>query len=254
MKRRAVRNAPRVRILRGKDLAYAALERLGRTMRLRQFSNRARGDEANVEFAPFERVVHVRLVISARVSTPDDVRFGRDGSGNGYDWSRFNSVDVVGMAPEAAADKIADALRKFILKHKTHAEVEREEEASDRFDDVRHRTRFAIEGSMPERARDAINAELTEYVGGKPLFRSIGAAIAKCADILARHGYEWGEVINSHTFLRDSGRTAIDIAQSNADDPFAPAQVEDVALSFQWHKFDTGRVEAVAYVSRGATR
>ena len=111
-----------------------------------------------------------------------------------------------------------------------------------------------VRNSMPEHVADAINGELTEYVGGKPLFRSIGAAIAKCADILARHGYEWGEVINSHTFLRDTGRTAIDIAQSNADDPFAPAQVEDVALSFQWHKFDTGRVEAIAYVSRGATR
>lgn len=253
MKRRAVRNAPRARIIRGKDLARVALERLGRTVRFREFSGRSHGDEANVEFAPFDRVVRVRLVISARVNTPDDVRFGRD-SGGAWDWSRFSPIDVVGMAPEAAADKIADALRKFILKHKTHAEVDRDEEASDRFDDVRHRTRFAIEGSMPERARDAINAELTEYVGGKPLFRSIGAAIAKCADILARHGYEWGEVINSHTFLRDSGRTAIDIAQSNADDPFAPAQVEDVALSFQWHKFDTGRVEAVAYVSRGATR
>jgi hypothetical protein len=253
MKRRSTRNAPRARVLRGKDLSRAALERLSRTVRVRESSDRSRGDEANVELSPFDRVVRVRLVISARVNTPDDVRFGRD-PGGAWDWSKFNSVDVVGMAPEAAADKIADALRKFILKHKTHAEVEREEEASDRFDDVRHRTRFAIEGSMPERARDAINAELTEYVGGKPLFRSVGAAIAKCADILARHGYEWGEVINSHTFLRDSGRTAIDLAQSNADDPFAPAPVEDVALSFQWHKFDTGRVEAIAYVSRGATR
>lgn len=249
MRRQSARNAPRVRVLRGKELARGAIDRLERVMRIRHGSDNSRGDGADVKFSPYERATDVHLVIAGRVNEPDDVRFGRKEWG--YD--RYHRINVVGMTPDAAASTIASALERFILTYKTHAEIDREEEAAERFDDVRARSATAIEGTMPEHVRDAINDELAQYVGGKPLFRSVGAAIAKCAEILSRHGYEWGEVINAHTFMRDSGHTAIDLAQSKQDDPFSPAQVDDASLSFQWHKFETGRVEAVAYVSRGVS-
>ena len=105
---------------------------------------------------------------------------------------------------------------------------------------------------MSDAVMDRINDDLSQHVGGTPLFRSVGAALNKCGSILADHGYEWGEVIPSFQFTRDSGRTTFDIDKSNADDPFSPARVDDVALSFSWHRFSTGRVEAIAYMSRSA--
>jgi hypothetical protein len=105
---------------------------------------------------------------------------------------------------------------------------------------------------MPDAVMNSINEDLARHVGGTPLFRSVGAALNKCGSILADHGYEWGEVIPSFQFTRDSGRTAFDIDKSNLDDPFSPARVDDVALSFSWHRFASGRVEAIAYMSRSA--
>jgi hypothetical protein len=106
---------------------------------------------------------------------------------------------------------------------------------------------------MSDATMEAINSDLDRGgLGGNPPFRSVGAALAKIGTVLHHHGYEWGEVINSHLFMRPKGRTAFDIDQSNPDDIFSPKPVRDVALAFTWHTFDTGRVEAIAYVSRGA--
>jgi hypothetical protein len=92
---------------------------------------------------------------------------------------------------------------------------------------------------MPDTVMDRMNDDFHRHVSGTPLFRSVGAALNKCADILAAHGYEWGEVIDSFQFTRESGRTAIDIDKSNPDDPFSPARVDDVAMTFTWYRFST---------------
>lgn len=237
----AKRNAARV--LRGREIAREALRKLSNVERFRERGDWSRGEEAHVWIVSENRPVDVQIIISRRATSPDSVRFGR----REWDFDRYHHVDVVGMSPDAASQKIADALAAFIRTYRTDKEIERDDEMG--IEDVP--LTYGVVGEMPESVRDAINAELARDVGGTVHFRSIGAAVAKCAEILARYGYEWGQVINSLTFLRDTGHTSFEIARTNTRDLFSPAQVDDVALAFQWHKFDTGNVEVVAYVSRG---
>lgn len=136
-RRRASRNAPRVRILRGKELAFRALRLVTDVFPGRTKEN-GRGEVGNVELFPYGRGGGMHLVISARVTSPDDVRFGQEsmvvtsyGVANFDHYQRYHRVDVVGMAPEDAARKIADAVIPFVRKFKTFAEMDAEDEARD---------------------------------------------------------------------------------------------------------------------------
>ena len=46
-----------------------------------------------------------------------------------------------------------------------------------------------------------------------------------------------------------TGRSLIHLAFSNKKDPFSPTSIENSALAFYWHRFETGKYEVVAYVS-----
>lgn len=99
-------------------------------------------------------------------------------------------------------------------------------------------------------ARVLINDDLiSKGFDGNHRFRSVSDALATAQTVLAEHGIEVDEVLSAHRFRGQSGHTLITLAFTNREDLFSPRSIENAGLAFAWHVFQTGRVEAVAYVS-----
>lgn len=103
---------------------------------------------------------------------------------------------------------------------------------------------------LSHQSRLAINEVLikTGFDGNKR-FRSITEALSMAQGVLDGFGIEVDEVLSADKFRRGSGNAQIYLAYANREDPFSPTSIENAVLAFSWHKFETGRFEAVAYVS-----
>lgn len=84
---------------------------------------------------------------------------------------------------------------------------------------------------------------------GNGRFRTLGEALSRAGDVLAQFGIEWGEVINSHSLNKPAGSVNVDLAKTNNEDPFSPADIANSRLAFQWYTLDNNQFEVVAYLS-----
>jgi len=103
---------------------------------------------------------------------------------------------------------------------------------------------------LSHEGRLAINEVLRKSgFDGNKRFRSITEALSMAQGVLDGFEIEVDEVLSADKFRRVSGHVLIDLAYANRKDPFSPTSIENAGLAFSWHKFETGRFEAVAYVS-----
>lgn len=108
----------------------------------------------------------------------------------------------------------------------------------------------AAVSSLPSKAKEAVNLSLIQAkMDGNGRFRSPGLALARISEVLASHGIEWGEVIQSFPLKQPQGRMNIDLAMSNSADPFSPTNISNSMLAFQWYQLENGQYEVVAYLS-----
>lgn len=84
---------------------------------------------------------------------------------------------------------------------------------------------------------------------GNGRFRKVGEALGYAFDALAKVGIEQDETLNAHKFSGESGTRTIDLAFSNAEDPFSPEAITNSVLHFSWTELRDGVFEAVAYLS-----
>ena len=84
---------------------------------------------------------------------------------------------------------------------------------------------------------------------GNGRFRSPGMALARISEVLATHGMEWGQVIQSFPLKEPQGRMNIYLAQTNPEDSFSPMDIDGSTLAFQWYKLEDDKYEIVAYLS-----
>jgi len=103
---------------------------------------------------------------------------------------------------------------------------------------------------LEHKERLAINEALVSTgFDGNHRFSSITNALSKAQGVLDGFGIEVDQVLSAWEFGGDNGRSLIHLAFSNKKDPFSPTSIENSALAFYWHRFETGKYEVVAYVS-----
>ena len=103
---------------------------------------------------------------------------------------------------------------------------------------------------LDHKERLAINEALASTgFDGNHRFSSITNALSKAQGVLDGFGIEVDQVLSAWEFGGDNGRSLIHLAFSNKKDPFSPTSIENSALAFYWHRFETGKYEVVAYVS-----
>lgn len=103
---------------------------------------------------------------------------------------------------------------------------------------------------LDPKVRSAANMALIKAgMDGNGRFRSPGMALSRISEVLASHGIEWGQVIQSFPLKQPQGRMNIDLALSNPADSFSPTDIDNSALAFQWYQLDEDRYEIVAYLS-----
>lgn len=238
--RRARPNAPRVKILNGGEIVGRVSTLLHGRMSVRSVGT-SQHSELTISDNTKSRSLSVE--IQKRITTPDSVRIGVYGKTLG----ELAPFDVTDLTTEEAAQRIATEVQRLNANLRSVADEERDDEREWQFEHVRRLTRLAPTATIDEPIRQLINDRLLAAgFDGNKKFRSPGAAVAKAAEVLAMSGIEWGQVISLRA---PSGRDNFDLAVTNYDDPFSPTEIPDSALSFHWHTFDTGRVEAIARVS-----
>ena len=103
---------------------------------------------------------------------------------------------------------------------------------------------------LDHKERLAINEALASTgFDGNHRFSSITNALSKAKAVLDGFGIEEDQVLSAFEFSGPTGRSLIHLAFSNKKDPFSPTSIENSALAFYWHRFETGKYEVVAYVS-----
>ena len=103
---------------------------------------------------------------------------------------------------------------------------------------------------LDQKVRSTANMALIKAgMDGNGRFRSPGMALARISEVLADHGIEWGQVIQSFPLKQPQGRMVIDLALSNPADSFSPTDLDNVALAFQWYQLADDKYEIVAYLS-----
>jgi hypothetical protein len=95
---------------------------------------------------------------------------------------------------------------------------------------------------MAERVRQEISADIADATGGKHLHPSVASALDTIRSILRSRAYDIGDM-DVAALNKPRGHDVIDVLDSRGD------VVENTVLSFDWHRFDTGRYEVVAYLS-----
>jgi len=118
-------------------------------------------------------------------------------------------------------------------------------------------------GSVPQLAKTARGARLDSgtrrkanagliraKLDGNGRFRKPEAAYSLALDVLRDYGIELGEMVSSHLFNpRPQGTVTVDLAFSNAEDPFSPEPITNTVLYLQYTELRDGVFEAVAYLS-----
>ena len=103
---------------------------------------------------------------------------------------------------------------------------------------------------LSPKVRATTNAALIKAgMDGNGRFRSPGMALARISEVLATHGMEWGQVIQSFPLKEPQGRMNIYLAQTNPEDSFSPMDIDGSMLAFQWYKLEDDKYEIVAYLS-----
>jgi hypothetical protein len=108
----------------------------------------------------------------------------------------------------------------------------------------------AASARLDPKVKTTTNAALIKAgMDGNGRFRSPGMALARISEVLATHGIEWGEVIQSFPLRQPQGRMVIDLALTNPEDSFSPTDIANSALAFQWYQLGDEQYEIVAYLS-----
>ncbi len=108
----------------------------------------------------------------------------------------------------------------------------------------------AVPARLDPKVRTTANMALIKAgMDGNGRFRSPGTALARISEVLASHGIEWGEVIQSFPLKQPQGRMNIALALTNPSDSFSPKDIDNTALAFQWYQLDDTMYEVVAYLS-----
>lgn len=108
----------------------------------------------------------------------------------------------------------------------------------------------AAAARLSPKVRSAGNMDLIRAgLDGNGRFKSPGEALGRASEVLAKHGMEWGEVINAFSLRPPQGNLNIDLALSNPTDPFSPMDISNSVLAVQWYQLDSGQYEVVAYLS-----
>lgn len=103
---------------------------------------------------------------------------------------------------------------------------------------------------LDSKTRQKANSDLSKAgLDGNGRFKRIGEGLNAIAKVLSRHGLEEDAVFSADLFRGQKGRRTFEIAFSNADDPFSPETIDNSLLVVQWHQFETGAYEILAYLS-----
>lgn len=99
--------------------------------------------------------------------------------------------------------------------------------------------------------RQTINADLVRAgLDGNGKFQEIGQGLSKIGEVLARHGFQVGDVLNANLFMSDQGTRNFRLEKMNQGDSFSPFEVTNSMLALQWYKKkEADRVEVIAYLS-----
>ena len=108
----------------------------------------------------------------------------------------------------------------------------------------------AAVAKLDQKTKSAVTAALIKAgMDGNGRFVTLGNALSRAGDVLAKFGIEWGEVINSFPLKAPKGSLNIDLAKTNLEDSFSPTDIGNTRLAFQWYTLDNGQYEVVAYLS-----
>jgi hypothetical protein len=98
--------------------------------------------------------------------------------------------------------------------------------------------------------RVKLNRELISAgLDGNFLFQKATKGLAKAFDVLAKAGIEPDEVVSSYHFMREDGRTTVNLAFTNPEDSFSPVVISNSMLALTWHKVAEDKYEVIAYLS-----
>ena len=108
-------------------------------------------------------------------------------------------------------------------------------------------------GSMAKlinKVRSVANESLMQYgLDGNGRFDKPSLGLSVALDLLAKHGIEIADVVDSFRFTMPEGRITVDLAWTSAADSFSPVEIDNSMLVLAWYKCATGRYECVAYLS-----
>ena len=82
-------------------------------------------------------------------------------------------------------------------------------------------------------------------LGGQKSFKRVVDALSKAFEILGKYGIEAGEAFDARHYQYDSGNRYISLRYSNRK---KPVEIEKSALSFSWHRMESGDFEIVSYL------
>lgn len=103
---------------------------------------------------------------------------------------------------------------------------------------------------LNDKIRRKVNRELVQAgLDGNGRFEKPGLALAKAGGVLMDNGIEFDEAVHASRLMGDEGHITIDLAMSNKEDPYSPAQIANSMLAMTWHKHGEYKYEAVAYLS-----
>jgi hypothetical protein len=112
------------------------------------------------------------------------------------------------------------------------------------------RTKIARGARLDPKLRRQVNDALDRAgFGGKRKFRRMGEALNAVMSVLSDHGIEQDETLNAHHFNQPKGTANIDIAFSNAEDPFSPENIGNSWLHMSWEELRADTIEVIAYLS-----
>lgn len=111
--------------------------------------------------------------------------------------------------------------------------------------------RVAAAFTLLAKVKKAVNAGLVKKgLDGNGRFEKPVAALSAANEVLAAHGLEMAETLDSFRLSRPEGRMTITIASTNKDEPLSPIGVKNSVLVLQWSTFkETGKVEVISYLS-----
>lgn len=107
-----------------------------------------------------------------------------------------------------------------------------------------------VQSNKPKRLETPLRVRVNKAfekagLDGNGRFPSNGRAINAIHGVMSDHGIEEDGIFSGDIWKQASGERTMDIAFSNADDPFSPTKISNSLLAVQWFELSPGKFEYV---------